>query len=66
MEYCLVCGNEYKSQLSLSKHIKSHGLTSKEYYDKYYKTDDDGCCLFCGDETKFINGVKGYKKYCYL
>lgn len=36
----------------------------KEYYDKFYKTEDEGKCVFCGCETKFENIAIGYKHFC--
>jgi len=33
---CKACGQEFKSDNALHKHIKAHNLTVPEYYTKYY------------------------------
>ncbi len=33
---CKVCGQEFKSDNALHKHLKAHGLTVAEYYTTYY------------------------------
>ena len=48
---CLECNVSFQTQLKLSKHIKLHGLTSKDYYDKFYKTNGEGICKTCGSST---------------
>ena len=49
---CAICNKEVKR---LGVHIKSHNISSKDYYDQYLKTDFEGICLFCRKSTKFIN-----------
>lgn len=60
---CAVCG-EHRKRLGV--HIKVHGLTPKEYYDKYIRKSDEGICPTCGKETTFINIEQGYHKFCSL
>lgn len=36
----------------------------QEFYDKYYKSDTEGLCKYCGKETKFVNVIEGYKESC--
>ena len=47
----------------LSSHIQIHGISSKEYYDKYLKKDHEGVC-YCGKQTSFCVLTGGYTKYC--
>ncbi len=61
MYLCEICGIKTKK---IGVHIKSHNMTSKEYYDKYIKKDGDEKCNICGNSTKFLGVTKGYNKYC--
>lgn len=62
---CKICDKEFESHLGLTKHIKpAHYISSKDYYDKYHKEENDGLCLVCSKPTRFVNFVDGYKKYC--
>lgn len=59
MEICLECNQSFESKSKLSYHIfHTHNLTSKMYYDKYLKKDNDGICLNCGRPTLFKNLVR--------
>ena len=60
---CAICNKEVKR---LGVHIKSHNISSKDYYDQYLKTDFEGICLFCRKSTKFINLEQGYRQFCSL
>lgn len=63
--FCKECGKGFRSQRSLSGHIRnSHHITVKEYYDKYLKkSPDEGIC-FCGNPTIFLGTKYGYSKHC--
>lgn len=63
---CRFCGVEYKSIQSLCLHVRQkHGMESKEYYDKFFKTDTDGICEVCGKPTKFYRiSQGGYFRFC--
>lgn len=62
---CNVCDRECKNNNSLAIHvIKKHNISIQKYYDDYTKTDEDGICLHCKKETKFINLKNGYRKFC--
>lgn len=64
---CKICGREFKSYKGLGSHVsKTHKLSSKEYYDRYFKKENEGLCPECGKETKFDNVNKCYRKYCSL
>ncbi|MFA5153585.1 MAG: hypothetical protein WC554_13560 [Clostridia bacterium] len=61
---CEECGRICKSQISLSKHLASHKITLKEYYDKWLKEGNEGLCDICGNETKFRGSNRFYYKTC--
>lgn len=50
--------------------MKAHGITVKEYYDRYEKKPGEGKCIGkCGEngepnDTEFIGLRRGYRKYC--
>jgi hypothetical protein len=61
---CEICGKEFENYISLSRHLRIHKITSKEYYDRFLKKEDEGICLVCGKETSFKNLREGYCKFC--
>jgi len=62
---CLECGKRFEKAQGLIRHVGSvHKLSSKDYYDKYIKTEGEGICSNCGKPTKYISVRKGYVKYC--
>ena len=58
---CNICNKEFKS---ISRHIKLHNITAKEYYDRYIKKIDEGICPVCEKETPFLSFSKGYQTHC--
>ena len=48
---CRNCKKEFKSEASLHKHLKAHGLRMAEYYQQYYPRHD----LYDGKLIKFKN-----------
>ena len=61
---CKICGQECGSK-GISSHLKrKHQLVSKDYYDKYLKTDSEGKCKICGKDTSFGTILTGYRPYC--
>ena len=63
---CKICFKKYKSHQALMRHISKHKLSSKKYYDLFFKNKSEGSCLECQKETKFKNSRKGYNKFCSL
>lgn len=62
---CAICGKEYEVRYgSFSKHVKQHLILPKDYYDEYLKKEDEGTCKNCGNPTKFLNLVLGYRDCC--
>ncbi|MEA3421726.1 MAG: hypothetical protein U9Q97_08640 [Acidobacteriota bacterium] len=65
MVKCEICGRKFKSFIGLSVHIKlAHSVRSKDYYDKYMKTCEEGICPVCGEKTFFKGLGTGYCVYC--
>lgn len=60
-EECKVTGKKFKFTRAFLNHLRALKMTSKEYYDKFHKTSEEGIC-YCGEETKY-RGFS-YKKYC--
>jgi hypothetical protein len=65
MIVCQLCLKEFESIKSISRHIfhKHKDYTTKQYYIKFLKKENDGYCIICGKETK-ITGLGGYQSYC--
>ena len=62
---CKICGKSCKTLKGLvTSHLPAiHKISHKEYYDRFYKKEKEGFCLFCGEETSF-SGTEGYFIYC--
>jgi len=60
---CKICGLLF---YSLSKHLSTHKISIKDYYDKFYKKENEGVCLLCGKITQFESIKRGYSKHCSL
>jgi hypothetical protein len=69
---CQICGLEKSTVLrreftvnNIFSHVgRKHGITKKEYYDKYLKKENDGFCLYCGEKTHFMANQRGYSSFC--
>jgi len=62
---CKICDLTVKTISSLSHHVRNkHSLDSKQYFNQYIKTGQDGLCKICNKETQWINLNKGYKPTC--
>lgn len=66
---CVICNEkiEFKDARGLSKftnHLKQHNISGKEYYDKYLKKEKEDKCIICGNTTKFISVLRGYRTCC--
>lgn len=61
---CEICGKEL-SKLGLPRHIATHKISTKDYYDKYIKYDKlEGICPTCSKPTKFLGISSGYRHHC--
>ena len=61
---CKICGKGCKDYHGLGIHIKKHDLSCQQYYDIYFKQNDNGLCGICQKQTKFQSIPDGYQKYC--
>ncbi len=62
---CVICRYKTDNHQSFNSHIAhAHHIKSKDYYDRYIKSEDEGKCKKCGKQTSFINMWKGYRDYC--
>lgn len=63
---CELCNREFETLRSLGLHLShSHSnIDFKEYYDKYFKQENEGICPVCGKNTKFKGGLNGYARTC--
>ena len=63
--YCQLCQKEMQSLHSLARHFtQSHHYKSKQYYDEFIKSPQNGICVECGSNTKFIALGSGYRETC--
>ncbi len=61
---CQICRMKCKNYIGLASHVfQKHRLSSKDYYDKFIKTENEGMC-HCGKVTTFLNMNIGYNKSC--
>lgn len=62
---CLICNHESPNYRGLGNHIKkAHNMSTKDYYDRYFKKNNENICQVCGKSTPFININIGYRKVC--
>ena len=62
---CKICNNEFGDFRGFATHImRSHKISTKEYYNKFIKSLDEGFCKVCKVETGFENLNKGYRHTC--
>lgn len=62
---CKICNFESNNFRGFSNHInKIHKISSKDYYDKYLKKENEDVCLICKNKTTFLNLSHGYRTYC--
>ena len=63
---CAICGLYINNRGSSSHLSHKHNLSPKEYYDKYFKKENEEICNLpgCDNITSFIGISKGYKNHC--
>lgn len=63
---CPLDGEIFESYRGLANHIRKHHMTSKQFYDKFWKKDGEGVCQKndCQKNTRFKNLSSGYNPYC--
>lgn len=61
---CILCGFKTNTK-GIANHLKvKHNMTTREYYDLYLKSENEGICPVCGNNTKYYNFTIGYNKHC--
>ena len=60
---CELCGQLLKNCLGLPSHLKhKHCIyTVQSYYDEFFKKENEGICVVCGNPTPFITVEQGYR-----
>lgn len=68
---CKICNEKLsgKNRMVVTKLVqnhlkKKHFISSKDYFDKYMKKEDEGICPQCGKETKFLGLYQRYYRFC--
>lgn len=62
---CNICGKSTVNNNGLISHVSQiHGFSSKQYYDLYVKSENEGICEKCGKPTRFIKFSRGYARFC--
>jgi len=71
MVNCRICGKDFKNSKSFTQHLghpktkSSHNISgTKDYYDRFIKSETEGICSGCGKETFYFSFDRGYLKYC--
>jgi hypothetical protein len=63
MNNCLYCKKSFKNNCWLSRHIKKvHNTSFVDYYNYFFKKEDEGKCKKCKKDTKFK--YSKYDEYC--
>jgi very-short-patch-repair endonuclease len=59
---CRACG---QTHFHIYKHVeKEHALKPHEYYDKFFRGENDGACRTCGTPTPFNRDYRRYERFC--
>jgi hypothetical protein len=64
MLVCQLCKTKWNTRQGMAIHQRfSHNLTPKEYYDIFYKSQNEDICA-CGKIKKFDSHLFAYRKHC--
>jgi len=58
---CCITGKKFSKLRGFCNHLRGLGITTRQYYDKYIKSIDEGICV-CGKPTSWASW--GYNKWC--
>lgn len=61
---CKICKLEFDTNRKALKHIRSHNIDDKTYYDTYIKKPNEDICPTCGNINGFLSIILGYRKHC--
>src|SRR5574343_142773 len=67
--FCKICNKyiEIEQHMFTRLHLKHiHNISSQDYYDAYFKSDNDGICHneTCNNKTKYNDLSNGYNTFC--
>lgn len=62
--YCILNGKWYNTLGGLRNAIRPFKITTKQYYDEYYISSDEGKCKVCQQQTNFADVLRGYNLFC--
>lgn len=61
---CQICGVSFNNYRSITSHIqKLHLITINDYYDKFFKRENEGICIISNLKTNFDCLERGYYRY---
>lgn len=59
---CQIC---HKTLGAIAIHIRcTHHMSPKDYYDTYFKKENEGICPVCGKDCTFLGITCGYRQHC--
>jgi hypothetical protein len=62
---CQICKRKFNNRISIGNHIiKTHHLNPQQYYDIYYKQENEGNCKICNNKTLYNSRFFRYSFYC--
>jgi len=61
---CLIDQASVNGFKGLSLYLTKRGISHKEYYDQFFKKEDEGRCIICKEDAKFIRISEGYHSLC--
>lgn len=61
---CKIDGSVFYTERQLLFHLKSLGVSYKDYYDQFLRELGEGKCAVCGNETRYYNLRHGYARFC--
>jgi len=61
---CQICSKKYYTRRQCSSHIRKHNIIVKDYYDRFYKQENEGACDVCDKQTSYDVRNFRYRKYC--
>ena len=53
-----------KDALAFYHHLRTHKISTKDYYDKFLKKENEDKCKYCGKQTRFATIALGYREFC--
>jgi len=62
---CIICNQKFMTTKTLLRHVNEvHQLDAMQYYMLVNEIKTIPKCPVCGNDVKFVNYYKGFRKYC--